>query len=297
VLICSSVGAPAARLLPGLARTLVFDAPWVHGDPPAASWRDVARLLWSVRSERPEEAIILTSSFQSSIPTALLLRLAGVRRITGISDDYPGSLLDNRVRVADDIHEVQRNLAVVAAAGYPGDDRMVLQPLPATSQPGRYLVVHPGADAESRAIPAALGRAVVDRLAAQGHTVLVTGSAAEAHLTAHVAGTAGLDLGGRTDLAGLASLIAGAAAVVVGNTGPAHLAASVGTPVISLFPPVVPWHKWRPYGVPVVRLGDQQAECALTRARQCPVPGHPCLAAVTAQDVVDAVRSLAGVAA
>jgi hypothetical protein len=41
-----------------------------------------------------------------------------------------------------------------------------------------------------------------------------------------------------------------------------------------------------------VLLGDQSAPCAGTRARVCPVPGHPCLTSVTAADVVAAVEKL-----
>ena len=41
---------------------------------------------------------MLTSFHQSPLPTALVLRLAGVARITGASVDYPGSLLDVRLR-------------------------------------------------------------------------------------------------------------------------------------------------------------------------------------------------------
>ena len=204
-----------------------------------------------------------------------------------------------RVRVPDDVHEVQRNLAVAAAAGYPGDDSLhLVADLPEVPRPREpYVVIHPGADAPSRAIDAELAAEVVGELAAQGFTQVVTGSPGETELTALVAGSDGIDLGGRTSLGQLAHLLRGARAVVVGNTGPAHLAASVGTPVVSLFPPVVPWQKWAPYGVPVVRLGDQQAPCADTRARECPVPGHPCLAGVGALDVVEAVEQLAGVAA
>jgi ADP-heptose:LPS heptosyltransferase len=90
----------------------------------------------------------------------------------------------------------------------------------------------------------------------------------------------------------MAALLDRAAAVVVGNTGPAHLAAAVGTPVVSLFAPVVPAVRWAPYGVPTVLLGDQDAPCRDTRARECPVPGHPCLSSVTAEDVVAAVEKL-----
>ena len=84
-----------------------------------------------------------------------------------------------------------------------------------------------------------------------------------------------------------------AAVVVVGNTGPAHLAAAVGTPVVSLFSPVVPADRWAPWGVPVRLLGDQHAPCRDTRARECPVDGHPCLTGVPPDEVVAAVTGLA----
>ena len=103
---------------------------------------------------------------------------------------------------------------------------------------------------------------------------------------------AGTDLGGRTSFAELAAVLAGADAVVVANTGPAHLAAAVGTPVVSLFAPVVPAARWAPYGVAGVLLGDQDAACRDSRATVCPVPGHPCLDSVTPEDVVAAVDKL-----
>ena len=79
---------------------------------------------------------------------------------------------------------------------------------------------------------------------------------------------------------------------MTGNTGPAHLAAAVGTPVACLFSPVVPASRWAPYGVQLELLGDQNAPCKLSRARECPVPGHPCLASVSPEQVVDAVERL-----
>ena len=155
------------------------------------------------------------------------------------------------------------------------------------------MVLHPGASVPARAWSPHRCAAAVEALAGAGHRVVVTGGPAEAALTRTVAGAAGIDLGGRTDLAQLAAVLAGAHAVVVGNTGPAHLAAAVGTPVVSLFAPVVPAARWAPYGVPRVLLGDQQAPCRGTRARTCPVAGHPCLDRVDPADVVAAVRRLA----
>ena len=122
---------------------------------------------------------------------------------------------------------------------------------------------------------------------------ITAAEALPAQIAAAVAAHGGTDLGGKLDLPELAGVLAGAAVVVSGNTGPAHLAAAVGTPVVSLFSPVVPAVKWAPFGVPHVLLGDQQAACAGSRARVCPVPGHPCLAGITTTQVVDACLWLA----
>ncbi|NBH11076.1 glycosyltransferase family 9 protein, partial [Amycolatopsis sp. SID8362] len=57
--------------------------------------------------------------------------------------------------------------------------------------------------------------------------------------------------------------------------------------------PVVPSARWAPYGVPAVVLGDQHAPCRDSRARVCPVPGHPCLETIDPADVCRAVTALA----
>ena len=122
--------------------------------------------------------------------------------------------------------------------------------------------------------------------------MVVTGAPAESPLTAYVAAGGADDLGGSLDLPGLAAVLEQADCVVAPNTGPAQLAAAGGTPVVSLFAPVVPATRWRPYGVPVVMLGDQHAACRDTRARECPVAGHPCLGSITPAAVVGAVAQL-----
>ena len=137
--------------------------------------------------------------------------------------------------------------------------------------------------------------AAVDRLADAGWQVVVTGGAGELELTSLVAGNRALNLGGRLDLVGLAEVISGARAVVVGNTGPAHLAAAVGTPVVSLYAPTVPASRWRPWMVPHVLLGNQSIACAGCRARTCPVPGHPCLSGIHPDTVVRSVEKLVSV--
>ena len=96
----------------------------------------------------------------------------------------------------------------------------------------------------------------------------------------------------RSDLRGLAEVLASAEVVVTGNTGPAHLAAAVGRPVVSVFPPTVPPSRWAPWGVPHVLLGDPLVACAGCRARRCPHPLQWCLDDVTPEAVVAAVSRL-----
>ncbi|MGY1727145.1 glycosyltransferase family 9 protein [Geodermatophilus sp. SYSU D01062] len=297
VFLAGPAGAEAAALLPGVDEVWTWACPWILGDPPPVDAADLAALTDRVRALAPDEAVVSTSFHQSPLPLALLLRTAGVPRVSAISVDYPGSLLDVRHRVDDDLPEPERALSLARAAGFDlpdGDDGRlaVRRPLPRTGHEPGYVVLHPGASVPARAWPAERCAEAVEALADAGHRVLVTGGPGERALTAAVAGTRGTDLGGATSLPEMAALLDGAAAVVVGNTGPAHLAAAVGTPVVSLFSPVVPAVRWAPYGVPTVLLGDQDAPCRDTRARVCPVPGHPCLSSVSAADVVAAVEKV-----
>lgn len=298
VVLAGPRGEPAAHLLPGVDEIFVWCSPWIDPDPPAIDRDDVARLV--ERLTGMDEAVILTSFHQSPLPLALLLRLAGVKRISAISDDYPGSLLDLRHRVEQGIPEVDRALSLVEAAGFrlgPEDhgDLAVLPSLPDTRKltgPGDYIAVHVGADAPARELPITLGAEVAASLSDRGDRVVVTGSdpcRAEAVAQGH-----GLNLAGRTGTAELADVLRRARVLVVGNTGPAHLAAAVGTPVVSLFAPVVPASAWAPHGVARRVLGDQEAPCAGTRSRVCPIPGHPCLNDVTTQDVLNAIKELEG---
>ncbi|MBO3085769.1 glycosyltransferase family 9 protein [Cellulomonas fengjieae] len=300
-LLVSPAGRRASDLLPGVRSILVFDPPWSGLSPVPVDPSAVADLMERVAAGHYDRAVVFTSFHQSPLPMALVLRLAGVPFVAATSEDYPGTLLDVRHRRPDGLHEVEAALDLAVAAGgspAPGDEGRlaVRHPLPDVEPlvpRSRYVVVHPGASVPSRAPSPDQARAIVAGLTAAGRAVLVTGGPDERDLTAAVAGRAGVDLGGRTSLAELAAVLSGAEVVVVGNTGPAHLAAAVGTPVVSLFSPVVPARRWAPFGVPSIVLGDQGAACVGTRARECPLPGHPCLTSVTPEQVRAAVDALA----
>jgi ADP-heptose:LPS heptosyltransferase len=298
-LLCGPRGRQAAELLPGVDEVVCWRAPWIDPEPEPVDRPDVEAIVRRIAELRVDAAVIFGSFHQSPLPTALVLRLAGVPWIAATSVDYPGSLLDVRHRVPDDVHEVERALDLARAAGYtlPPDDEgelfVTAGSAPAPTQP--YVVVHPGASVPARAWAPDRHAELVAALAEEGRRVVVTGSPDERDLTAYVARDAGVDLGGATTFAGLARVLAAADAVVVGNTGPAHLAAAVGTPVVSLFAPTVPAVRWRPWLV-AHELLYVDVPCAGCRARTCPVAGHPCLAGVTVEEVVEAVDRLAPLA-
>lgn len=296
-------GSAAARLLPGLDEVLEWRCPWIDPSPDQVRREDVDSLADTLAGHRFDRALVLTSFHQSPLPTALVLRMAGVPWVGAISVDYPGSLLDLRHRVDEMLPEAERALSLAEAAGFSlpaGDDGAlaVRRPLPDVSHlvpDGPFVVLHPGTSVPARAWPAARFAEAADLLTARGHRVVVTGAPSERALTAGVVGTTtATDLGGRTTLPELAAVLDAADVVVVGNTGPAHLSAAVGTPVVSLFAPTVPAVRWAPYRVPTVLLGDQQAVCRDTRVTQCPFEGHPCLSAVGPEDVLKAVEQLSG---
>lgn len=295
-------GRAAAELLPGVDDIVEWQAPWVDFDSPDLTSEHAFRLIAALRAIAPQRVYISTSFHQSPLPLALLCRMAEVPWIGAICDDYPGTLLDLRHHVTPDVPEPLRALSLVCAGGcqLPDSDdgalRVRHRELPDQLQgelgDGGYVVFHPGAAVPARRPSAARSAAMVRALVGAGHRVLVTGSAGERRLTAQVAGTAALDLGGRTTLGELSAVFRHANAVVVPNTGPAHLAAAVGAPVVSLFAPVVPASQWSPFTRNVVRLGDQSAPCRGTRARTCPVRGHPCLDGISDAEVLAAVTQL-----
>jgi ADP-heptose:LPS heptosyltransferase len=296
-LLCGPAGAEAARLLPGVDEVVVHEAEWIAADPQPVWRADLERRVDHLTSLGADCALILTSFHQSPLPLALLLRMAGVPFVGAICEDYPGSLLDVRHHVDDDLHEVWRGLSLAQAMGFAlaedDDDRLrVLRP--GGYPPGTgHVVVHPGASVPARAWAPERHAALVRALAREGWRVIVTGGPRERALTRHVAGTRALDLGGRTSLGELADVLAGAACLVTGNTGPAHLAAAVRTPVVSLFAPTVPVQRWHPWGVPHELL-YVPVRCAGCRARTCPVPGHPCLDDLGVDEVLRAVAHLCG---
>ncbi|MDI3342043.1 MAG: glycosyltransferase family 9 protein [Sphaerobacter sp.] len=206
----------------------------------------------------------------------------------------------------DDCPEVERNLRLARLLGCPDPGPALEFPLHAADRAeaarllarlpsgGPLVGIHPGARPPARRWPperfAAVADHLVDRLGAR---VLLTGSPEEVETARRVAAAmraSPLVLAGQTSLGGLAALIARLDLFLSNDTGPAHLAAALGTPSVTLFGPADPV-RWAPLDRarhPIVRV---PVACSPCPHWECPID-HRCLRRITPEMVAAAATRL-----
>ncbi|MEU7137083.1 glycosyltransferase family 9 protein [Streptomyces sp. NPDC046261] len=203
--------------------------------PAEAPGRDVPRALpW--RGPPPEIAVDLHGN---GPPSHRLLTALRPGRLLAFA--HPGTPEVRGPAWRPDEHERERWCRLLRAYGIPADAGDLALPRPAVTPPVTDAVLlHPGAAAPARCWPperyAAVARALLDR----GHRVVVTGGPGEEGLVARVAVPGCRAFPGGLPFGVLAALVAGARAVVSGDTGLAHLAVAYGTASVTLFGPVAP---------------------------------------------------------
>jgi ADP-heptose:LPS heptosyltransferase len=155
---------------------------------------------------------------------------------------------------------------------------------------GPWAVLHPGATAPSRRyVPEGFAE-TARRLGDLGWGLVFTGGPSEIELVDRARdGVPSVSLAGRLDVAELAALLEMAPVLIANNSGPVHLAAAVGTPVVDLYALTNPQHT--PWGV-AHRVLSHDVECRWCYSSVCPMGHHDCLARVTPGEVVAAARSL-----
>jgi len=134
--------------------------------------------------------------------------------------------------------------------------------------------------------------ALAAALAQDGHPVCLTGGPADraaAELARPAAGSAVRDLVGTTSLRELVALTARARLFVGCDTGPMHLAAAHGVPVVALFGPADP-ARTGPYGAEHIVLRESPP-CAPCGKKICPLPRHACMEDLALERVLAAVRA------
>lgn len=299
----SPAAAAAARLLPGVDDVIVCRAPWMKGveaDPVA----DRA-LIAQLRARQFDAAVIFTVFSQSALPAALLCHLAEIPRRAAHCRENPYALLTTWVTEKEPEqgirHEVERQLGLVAELGASGGDNKlaISLPAPARAWGGQYrtegrplIIIHPGASAPSRRYPEESYATVLRLLEHELDAACVlTGTDSERDLLLRIrkAARSGATVVCGASLAELAGLQQSSDVVVTNNTGPAHLAAAVGTPVVVLYALTNPQHA--PWAA-ASRVLSADVPCRNCFKSVCPTGHHRCLRDVSPRQVVDAATEL-----
>ena len=309
-LLASGAGAALAAHVPAIADVIAFDAPWVSGrvgDP-----RDERRVVAQLARRRFDAAVVFTVCTQSALPAALLCRLAGIPLRAAHSRENPYALLTDWVPDTDLCgpgmrHEVSRQLDLVGAVGIPAHaDRLVFEygaaerdaALQKLVQAGGrvdrpWIVVHPGSTAASRRYPPERFGQAARRIAAwSGAQIVFSGGTADIGACTQAQRAMvvpSVSLAGMLGLGELGALIGGARLLVCNNSGPAHLAAAVGTPSVVLYALTNPQHT--PWRAPT-RVLNREVPCRDCLRSVCPEGHHACLLGVLPEEVADAALEL-----
>ena len=266
--------------------------------------REVARFIRELRSRRYDIVIDL----QGLLKSGILTFVAKGKRKIALNNAREGSALFVKERVAipdPQMHALERYLCIVKHLGVQNprwegsipiyeSDKGYVDSLLGKLDDGRTLVaVNPMAKWETKLWEptrfASLADLLHEKLDAE---VIFTGSATDrAAIEAIQSGmkTKALNLVGRTTLKQLAYLYQRCAVVISTDTGPMHIAAAMGSPVVvALFGPTSPF-KTGPYGQgkKVVRAG---VECSPCFKKRC--DDMSCMRLITVDMVYDAVKEV-----
>ena len=267
------------------------------------------RLLKEIKKRRFDVAFILHPTFRShlfcflaDIPYRVGYRTRGSLLLTHKIQD---------LRHEGYQHESDNALDVVRAFGirsdskeikfavYPEDevtaDRLLQEHGVTSNDP--YVILHAGSSSRSKCWPQEYFIELGHLMKSQwGVKILLAGAPHEKSLNARIAeGLGAVDLTGRTSLPCLAALMKKAHLFIANDSGPVHLAAAVGTKVISIFgrnQRGLSSKRWKPLGKET-RFLQKDVGCVVCLSDACPI-GFECLRALTPQEVFREAEALRG---
>ncbi len=309
-LLTSAAGAAVGRLIPEVDHVLTYDAPWLKATAPRERSAPDLAFIAELRARSFDAAVIFTVYSQNPLPSAMLVYLADVPLRLAYCRENPYQLLTDWAAETEPgeaiRHEVQRQLDLVATVGLrPSHPRLSLRPTDhdqalAEAELHRigigarpWVVLHAGASAASRRYPPeSFARAATILLRDHGLEIVCTGAADEADLIEQIRLAAGgrpHSLAGRLSLGALAALIGRAPLLISNNTGPAHIAAAMGTPIVDLYALTNPQHTpW----MAQARVLSHPVACAYCYRSVCTQGHHLCLRGIAPEEVAAAALAL-----
>lgn len=244
---------------PAVGEVLTVETPWWLAARGAGrlqqlrAWTALPAVVRRLRARQYDFVFELRGDLRQIL---LFAALSGAPRRIAADRTGGRALLTHAVPHDDSRHEVERLASLLASVGVTRIARPVLRPPTAVRAgllerlPARPFVVVAGTGTEpNRAWPTAHVAELTTRLAARGVPSVLVGAARDRAYATGVAAAGGavIDLTGETSVGELAAVLSRAAAAVCTDSGPMHIAAAVGTPVIALFGPGDPAHS-RPWG-------------------------------------------------
>jgi heptosyltransferase-2 len=265
------------------------------------------RLASHLRAQAFDVAIILPNSFES----ALIPWLAGIPVRLGKSSDGRSLLLTGRYKPVSGtplVHEVEYYLGLLRHFGITGqaatpflsvsqeEERTAVELLAANGiGPEDFVLgINPGAafGSAKRWYPERFADVARQLSRQTGARVVVFGGPGEMDIAAEIEqqlGSACLNLAGKTSVRGLMALIARCNLFVTNDSGPMHIAAACGVPLVAIFGST-DHATTSPYTDRAV-IVRKEVECAPCKLRECPTD-HRCMTLVSADDVVQAALQL-----
>ena len=269
--------------------------------------REVCRFIKHLRDTRYD----LILDFQALLKSGVLIGLARGGRKIGFDkgmehQEHSYIFLNERVPPVDmEVHALTRGMMLLEAIGissseveyniYISDqERNAANDLLmhcGIKAPGLLVAINPMAKWETKLWDNLKFANLADRLIEQANAdVIFTGAHEDSEAIEDIISnmkTRAANLAGRTDLKTLAALYEKASIVVSTDTGPMHLAAAVGTPVVALFGPTAPW-RTGPFGEghKIIRA---DLECSPCFKRQCNT--IDCMKQITVDQVFDAASA------
>ncbi len=306
-LVVGSWNEELAKAIPSVNRVEVLDARWLARDRTGLPLKGLLVRAAGWRKRRYDLGI----NFEPDIRSNLLLAAAGAAWTAGYRSAGGGALLDQALEydLASHTSDNARRLVsqvfdaapdgAGAALEIPDEHRRRARTLlGAASSP--VVVMHIGGGRPVKQWEPDRFAAVASRLVTtRDATIVLTGSTADRVLIEQarrfLPDRGVIDASGDGSLLALAAILAEADLVVTGDTGPMHLAASVGTPIVAVFGPSDP-RRYAPRGPYdcVVRVDLPCAPCNRIRLPPARCTGRTpdCLALLPADQVFDAATSV-----
>jgi ADP-heptose:LPS heptosyltransferase len=306
-LVVGSWNADLARAIPGITRIETLDPVWLAREHEGLGMLALLAHARQWRKRRYDLAI----NFEPDIRSNLLLAAAGAGRTAGFVTGGGGPLLDTGLHYdtrARTVENTRRLAAAVFGIAPPASAARLHLPAAARQRADvilegarRPLIgVHASGGREIKQWdPARFGDVAARLVRARGATIVLTGSSADRAIVDAVRRVlppeASIDLVGAVDLVALAAVLEKVDLLVTGDTGPMHLAAAVGTPVVAVFGPSDP-ARYAPAGEAhrVVRVSLPCSPCNRIRLPPQRCVGHTpdCLAGISADAVYLAVEDV-----